>query len=131
MNVKNAFSIGIGLLVLLFASSSALALDRLAGTWDVVITPPADASGADAKEIKDKLTFQGSKLTSEQFKKKGFDPVTYEEDTRGGVMATYKAEMKSKENGKLEWNGTSTGVDMTGEVKWIKPDGTELTYTIK
>src|SRR5687768_1445609 len=102
MTVKNAYSIGIGLLVLLITSAPAFALDRLVGTWDVVITPPADASGPDSKEINDKLTFQGSKLTSEQFKKKGFEPVTYEEDTRGGVMATYKAEMKSKENGKLE-----------------------------
>ena len=119
------------LCVLLLCSTALYARDAFVGTWKVVITPGADASGPDAKEIKDVFTFKGSKFESAEFKKKGFEPTTYNEDTRGGIMATFNVEIKSKEQGTTAWTGTSTGTELTGEVKWTKPDGTEALYTFK
>src|SRR5688572_4998451 len=120
-----------GLLVLVAMTTSAMARDALVGKWNIVVTPDEDALRAKAKEFKDTLTFKGSQLESAELKKRGFEATMYEEDTRGGVGATFKCEMNSEKEGKAVWSGLSTGVDMTGELTWTKADGTELKYTIK
>ncbi len=120
-------------LALVCASSSrVLARDAFNGNWKVTISPADDDAGkAGAKEFKDVLTFKGSLFKSAELEKKGFKPATYEEDTRGGVAATFKCEMKSEKAGKAVWKGMSTGADISGELVWTKADGTELRYSFK
>ena len=110
----------------------ALARDAFNGTWKVTVTPDEDSRKAGAKEIKDVLTFKGSQFESKEFKALGFPAVQYEEDTRAGIVASFKATGKSaKGNGEATWTGTSTAGEMQGELVWKKKDGTELKYTIK
>ena len=117
---------------LLIAPSFALARDAFNGTWKVTITPDEDARKAGAKEIKDVFTFKGSQFESKEFKAQGFPAVQYEEDTRKGIVATFKATAKStKGHGEATWTGTSTAGEMRGELVWKKKDGTEMKYTIQ
>ena len=119
-------------LVLILAPSLALARDAFNGTWKVVVTPDEDARKAGGKEIKDVFTFKGSQFESKVFKEQGFPVVQYEEDTRAGLVATFKATSKStKGKGEATWTGTSTAGEMQGELTWKKADGTELKFTIK
>jgi len=119
-------------LALLIAPASAFARDAFNGTWKVTVTPDEDARKAGAKEIKDVFTFKGSQFESKEFKAQGFPAVQYEEDTRAGIVATFKATAKStKGKGEATWTGTSTAGEMQGELVWKKADGTELKYTIK
>ena len=118
---------------LLLSPSLALARDAFNGTWKVTISPvDEDARKAGAKEFKDVFTFKGSMFESKEMKAKGFPSVQYEEDTRKGILATFKATAKStKGEGTTTWSGTSTAGEMQGELVWKKKDGTELKYTIK
>jgi hypothetical protein len=120
----------IPLFILCFAAP-ALARDAFVGTWKVEVQPDEDAVRAKAKEFKDELTFKGMKLESKELKKQGFEPTTYTEDTRGGIVATFKCTAKNKAGDSVEWTGTSTGVDITGELTWTKKDGTAQKYTFK
>ena len=117
---------------LVLTPRAALARDAFNGTWKVTVTPDEDARKAGGKEIKDVFTFKGSQFESKEFKALGFPAVQYEEDTRGGIVASFKATGKSaKGNGEAKWTGTSTAGEMQGELVWKKKDGTELKYTIK
>jgi hypothetical protein len=119
-------------LSLLLLPNTALAVprDAFVGTWEVVLTP--DEGTAGGKEIKDTFTFKGMQFTSAAFKQHGFEPTTYEEDTRSGIAATFKAEGKSKTNqGTAVWTGTSTAETLTGELTWTKADGAVIHYTFK
>jgi hypothetical protein len=118
-------------MAMLFVTQMALARDAFVGTWKITVSPDEEAIGNKAKEFKDTVIFKGSQFESGELKKKGFPATTYEEDTRGGVAATFKCEMKSEKEGKAVWSGMSTGVDITGEMTWTKADGTELKYTFK
>ena len=119
-------------LVVSFVSSQALARDAFNGNWKVTVSPAdEDAAKNGAKEFKDVLTFKGSQLTSAELKKKGFDSTPYDEDTRGGVAATFKCEMKSEKGGKAVWTGTSTGSDISGELTWTSADGSERKFVWK
>jgi hypothetical protein len=112
--------------------SAAFARDAFNGTWKVTVTPDEDARKAGAKEVKDVFTFKGSQFESKQFKAQGFPAVQYEEDTRAGIVASFKAASKStKGNGEATWTGTSTAGEMQGELVLKKKDGTELKYTLK
>src|SRR5688500_575402 len=117
-------------LVLAFATHAS-ARDAFAGTWDVTVTPDDEAVRAKAREFKDVGVVNGSQRASAEMKKQGFEAATYDEDTRGGITATFKCEMKNKKGEKAVWSGMSTGVDLTGELTWTKEDGTELKYTLK
>ncbi|MEO6434338.1 MAG: hypothetical protein ABIP55_01065 [Tepidisphaeraceae bacterium] len=111
-------------------TAHAAARDAFWGTWEIIITP--DADGGNAKEIKDKLTFKGDQLVSDFAKAQRIETLQYTEDTRGGIAATFKAEGKSKKNqDSMVWTGTSTGRDITGELKWTKADGSVVQYTFK
>ena len=117
---------------LVLTPSLALARDAFVGTWKVVVTPDEDARKAGEKEIKDVFTFKGSQFESKTFKAHGFPAVQYEEDTRAGIVASFKATAKSaKGAGTATWTGTSTAGEMQGELSWTKADGTEVKYTIK
>jgi hypothetical protein len=120
------------LMVVSLMSSRALARDAFNGNWKVTFSPADDdPNRSGAKEFKDVLTFKGSQLTSAELKKKGFDSTPYDEDTRGGVAATFKCEMKSEKGGKAVWTGTSTGSDISGEMTWTTAEGKEMKYTFK
>jgi hypothetical protein len=110
--------------------ASALAREVFGGKWDATITPEGGG-----KEIKDLLTFKGSQFTSREMEKRGFKPSPYEEDTRGAgaVSASFKCTVKSTKpaEGTAEWTGTATAVEMTGELKMTKPDGSVANYTFK
>ena len=114
----------------LFQSAVAFARDAFDGKWDAVLTPEGGG-----KEIKDLITFKGGQFTSREFEKKGFKTSQYEEDTRGAGAnsAAWKATVKSTKaaEGEIEWNGNITAMEMTGEVKVTKGDGTVLNYTLK
>jgi hypothetical protein len=116
--------------LLLLPAAAALARDAFDGKWDAVLTPEGGG-----KEIKDVLTFKGSQFTSQEFEKKGFKPSMYEEDTRGAGAnsASFKATVKSTNaaEGTCEWTATATAMDMSGELKLTKGDGTVLNYTLK
>ena len=118
------------LALLILRAAPALARDAFDGKWDAVLTPEGGG-----KEIKDELTFKGSQFTSREFAKKGFKPSAYDEDTRGAgaASASFTAKVKSTKDaeGTAEWTGTATAVDMTGEVKVTKGDGTVVNYTLK
>ena len=120
------------LAVLVLTPSLALARDAFNGTWKVTVTPDEDARKAGEKEFKDTFTFGGSEFESKTFKAKGFPKVGYEEDTRAGIVASFKAVSKNKKDGgEATWTGTSTAGEMQGELIVKKKDGTELKYTIK
>ena len=120
------------LFVVAFTPSFALARDAFNGTWKVTISPDEDSRKAGAKEFKDVFTFKGSMFESKEMKPKGFPAVQYEEDTRKGIVATFKAIAKStKGEGTATWTGTSTAGEMQGELVWKKKDGTELKFTLK
>lgn len=118
---------------LVMTPSLALARDAFNGTWKVTISPAdEDARKAGAKEFKDVFTFKGSMFESKEFKAKGFPAAQYEEDTRSGIVATFKAVAKStKGEGEATWTGTSTAGEMQGELTVKKKDGTELKYKIQ
>jgi len=123
-----AFIVGFALLAILPAP--AMARDALVGTWKIKVTPDGDASNAGEKEVDDKITFKGSKFVSETWKKKHkFEAADYEEDSRSGVIAQFKAKLESKTGGKMEWSGTTSANQIKGEVTWTKPDGTVLKYS--
>lgn len=128
--IQNSIQSLVAFALVLTMSSIALARDPFAGKWDAVITPEGGG-----KDLKDLLTFQGSQFTSRELEKKGFKAHAYEEDTRGAGAgsATWKCEVKSSKaaEGKAEWTGTVTAVEMSGELKITKPDGSEARYTFK
>lgn len=121
-------SLVIAITLLALVASPALARDAFVGTWKVVVTPGEDVK---EKEYKDTFVFKGMQFESAESKKKGFKAAAYEEDTRGGVVATFKCKVKNAAGDEAEWTGTSTGVDLTGELTVTKKDGTEVKYTFK
>jgi hypothetical protein len=124
----------IAVVVMLFASLvavnsvRAVGRDAFNGTWKVIVTPDDDASKAGAKQFKDTLMFKASQFESTTLKAKGFKAHEYEEDTRSGIAATFKCEVKGDKEGSVKWTGTATGTQIKGELEWTKPDGTVLKY---
>jgi len=119
------------LLMLATFPRAARAADNFDGKWKVTITPSDENPGPQEKEYEDLLTFGGSKFTSKKFLEMGFKPVVFESDTRRGPLGTFIAKPESEKQGTMEWRGTTTGVDITGEMTWTKADGTVLRYTYK
>ena len=125
-------AVAVALLLSVAVIAHAARRDAFVGTWQVVVSPDEDAASAGEKEFKDTFTFKGMQFTSATFAKCGFEPAQYEEDTRAGLAATFKAEGESKkQQGKAAWTGTSTASTLSGELTWTKPDGTVLHYTFK
>ena len=111
---------------ILSVAKTAWARDELAGKWSVHMS--SDSGGA--KEMDDTLTFSNDgKLTSEQFKKKGFDACTIDEDTRGLQIMSFTANATSEKEGKIKWEGSATGGTIKGTLTWTKKDGSVVTYS--
>lgn len=112
------------------STARAVGRDAFNGTWKVTITPADDdSSKAGGKEFKDTLTFKASQFESATLKAKGFKAHEYEEDTRSGIAATFKCEVKSDKEGTAKWSGTSTAGQIKGELEWTRADGTVGKYT--
>jgi hypothetical protein len=105
--------------------------DPFEGHWIVTLEPDEDARHAGEKGMQDTLTFQGGKFSSQEFKKRGFEPVDYDEDTRRFGPATFTALGSSKTDGKIKWTGTSTASALSGDVTWTRKDGTEIHFSYK
>ena len=119
------------MLALLLSPTIAEARDAFVGKWKITVTPE---EGGEGKEFKDTIEFKGGNFTAEAFNKiHRFKAVKYEEDTRGGLSASFTAEVKDQKDadGSAKWSGFSTGVEMQGELVWTKPDGTEVRYTFR
>lgn len=100
----------------------------LAGNWTVTLTPE-DNNG---KAIDDTLTISnGGKFKSKAMAEKGFAEADVSEDSRAFGPAKFTVSQTSKKEGKLEWSGTVDTDQMTGTLKWTKPDGTVVNYTLK
>lgn len=120
-----------GLMMLVRDASAA---DRLEDTkWKVKVTPDGEASRAGQKEVDDTLVFKAATFASTAWAKHGFKPVSYEDDTRGapGGMQGFTAEATSEKEGKTKWMGTAAADQISGEMTWVKKDGTELHYTFR
>lgn len=99
--------------------------------WKVAVTPEDESRPNGARPFDDVISFLGGKMHSVTLQKKGFKPGDYEEDQRFGGVATFKATLTSEKDGKAAWSGRITVTEIEGEMKWTKPDGTELKYTFK
>jgi hypothetical protein len=108
--------------------AAILLRDQLAGKWKVELVPDEDARRAGEKKIEDTIVFEGGHFYSPHFRKLGFEKVAFEEDTRRGPIAGFKAEAKSKKHGTTHWSGTAMADQIKGEMTWTKPDGTKLTF---
>jgi hypothetical protein len=128
--MRNIAVVFIAVVALLIFSAPAQARDAFAGTWNVTVTPDESAKGE--KQFKDTLTFKGNQFKSKTLDARGYKEADYEEDTRSGLVATFKSTSKSeKEGGTAIWSGTSTGQDITGELTVTSKDGKETKYTFK
>ena len=128
--VMRALSILIGAFLVLSLTAIAHARDPFEGTlWKVAVTPDSDAASAGEKSFEDALTFKGGKFTSEKFKARGFDSVTYDTDTSPGNIGTFTATSKSDKNGSAKWSGQVAATSIKGDFVWTKPDGTVLTFS--
>src|SRR6266550_197288 len=129
--MRNPCFLLIAVVVLLAFSAPAHARDAFAGTWKVTVSPD-ESNKSGGKEFKDTLTFKGNQFKSKTLEDRGYKEADYDEDTRGGLVATFKSTSKSeKEGGTAVWTGTSTGQDITGELTITKKDGAEMKYTFK
>src|SRR3954453_4611154 len=96
--------------------------------YKVKVAPDEEARRAGEKEFDDMLIFKGGKFTSETLQKKGFGASNFDDDTRRMGPAVFTAEVKSADQGTAKWHGTVTAVQIKGELKWTKKDGTEMNY---
>lgn len=117
---------------LLFSVVGMSRKDMLNNTvWNVEILPDEDSRGNGAKDFKDALTFKQFKFSSKELAGKGFEPVTYGEDTRGVGLQGFNADVTSKSEGSARWIGTVTGDQMSGDLTWTRKDGTKWNYTFR
>jgi hypothetical protein len=115
-----------------FAPRPLLKGDPWLGTWKVKLTPSGDdANKPGVKEIDEELTFTQDEMSTKTLAAKGFKPAKFDEDTTVMGPATMKCTQTSNTDGKLEWMGTATGQDMTGNVVWTKKDETQIHYDIQ
>lgn len=130
---KRSFGAAVVTMAVATMSLSSLGMgllkDPFAGTWKITLTP--EGGGKDMKET---LNFQGDTMTANTFKTKGWEPGTYDADTRGafGGMATFTATLKNpKTKGTMNWSGQVNSGQIKGDVT-IKVEGKsdeKWTYT--
>ncbi len=112
------------------AAPTPLMRDPLVGTWSVTVTPDNDARHDGEKDFKETLIFKGATFEATVWKKHGFEAGPYEEDIRQGGVGAFTAVQNSKTGeGTANWSGSVMAVDMRGDLKWTKKDGTVENYT--
>jgi hypothetical protein len=103
--------------------------DPLQGTWAINLTPNGtDANIRGVKAFPETLTFTAYMFSTKTLADHGFGPVQYDEDTRAFGPATFKCTQTSDKEGKIVWQGMTTGQDITGTIVWTKADGTVVHY---
>jgi hypothetical protein len=106
-------------------------IDRLAGKWDITITPDDDARRAHEKDITDTITFKNSTFSSVAFEKRGFGPTVYEEEMHPGGAGGFSAVQTNKvaDEGTAKWSGFISATELTGDLVVKKKDGTVLNFS--
>ena len=94
------------------------------GTWNVTVTPGADAAAKGEKESADTLVLKGGKFHSTGCDAYGFGPASYKVDGNH-----WMADTESKKEGKIHWHGAVSGDSVSGQMTWTKTDGSVLNYT--
>lgn len=113
------------LLSLLLCTSLAVAADALEGTtWKIKLT--ATDGG---KDFTDTLSFKGGQFSDETLAKKGFKPVSYDDNTTRFGPASFDVTLESDKDGKAKWNGSVSADQMTGTLAWTKSDGSVQNFT--
>jgi len=108
---------------------AAMARDPFPGNWSITLTPSGtDGNLPGVKEIDEVLTFTSNDMSTKVLAQHGFGPAPYDEDTTGYGPATFKCTQTSDKEGKIVWQGTTTGQDMTGTMVWTKKDGSLVHY---
>ncbi len=130
--MRYLISLAIAAVGMLSFTANLRAADPFEGLkWKVKYTASPNSDFPNDKGFDDTLIFKGSKFSTAEFVKKGFAPVDFDQRSTRGPMAGFQAEQKSDKEGKLVWNGTTTGMEMTGEVTWTKKDGSVHRYDFK
>ncbi len=119
---------GVVLLALVMVATPSLAKKKKGpieyGTWNVRVTPDADAAAQGEKAAKDTLNLQQGVFRSESWYLYGFTSAGY---TIHGK--DFSVDTVSGQNGKMHWSGMINGDSIAGRMAWTKKDGTVLTYT--
>lgn len=126
--LKQAARFGIPVLILLVLATPALARKKKGppeyGTWNVRITPDAEAAKRGEKASQDALVIQQGVFRSDGWSLYGFAPVGYTIKDNAFV-----ADVESGKSGHLRWSGIVNGDSIAGRLDWTMKDGTVLTYT--
>jgi hypothetical protein len=127
------FSLVMMFLLLCIAAPRVLAqsaLHPLEGSYKVTVTPD-DMNGPN-HEYKDVFTFNNNEtFSSEKMKAKGFSDGHYDEDSRRFGPSKFKAEIKSDKEGKMNYEGSADGTQITGTLTWTKANGDTVTYAFR
>jgi hypothetical protein len=111
------------------APSAARAGDRLLGNWSVTLVPSGtDANQPGVKQFDETLTFTTNQFSTKVLAQCGFGPTDYQEDSTGYGPSKFSCTQTSDKEGKIAWQGTSTGQDITGTLVWTRKDGSVIHY---
>lgn len=129
------FTLAAILFISLAATSTRAAVhlmrDPLEGKWNITLSPDDDARHAGGRDMTDTLIFKGGLMATVELQKHGFEPCSYDTNTRPEGLGSFDAVQKSKTNeGTLKWMATIAATEMTGTVTWTKADGTALNFTL-
>jgi len=98
--------------------------DPYPGTWNITLSP-SDTGGKQFDEV---LTFANNQLSAKVMATHGFGPAPYDEDIRGLGQSKFSCKQTSDTEGKIDWQGYTTGQDLTGTMTWTKKDGSVVHY---
>jgi len=123
---KWAVPVAAVLLVFAFVATPALARKKPSeyGSWNVSVTPDADAAAKGEKASKDTLVLQQGVFRSEAWYLYGFTSAGYKVHGKDFAVDT-----ESKQNGTIRWSGLINGDSIAGRMVWTRKDGTVLNYT--
>lgn len=77
------------------------------------------------------LTFTKSHVEGSICVQYGFNKAVYTTKKNKDGTCEFSCIMLSKEHGKMVWNGTTTGVVITGSYRWTKKGQDSIDYTFK
>ena len=133
MSRKHLIAAGMSLCVLTFFtlhSFAQSALHPLEGSYKVTVTPD-DMNGPN-REYQDVFSFSPADVfSSQKMKEKGFKDGHYDEDSRRFGPSKFKAEIKSDKDGKINYEGSADGTQITGTATWTKANGDTVNYSFR
>ncbi len=116
-------------LAVLMVSGSAWSASLNGSSWNVKVTPDAQAVAAGEKTFDDTLIFKEGKLTATACVKEGFAPSDYKPMSESKDSA-FTALQTSAKQGSTDWHGAvqKTG-SIEGTMVWTRLDGKIVHYT--